>query len=400
MGTGDHRMNKASDGGNFMMGQSGSFMGGGGGGHSSSVSMSTSVSSMSLAQMSLGSPSVVSTMDQQQQQQHPFFNMERGNTGGSGGGGYIGGGSLADQAATQNITQGPVRNRPLHILYGHDAAVTSVAVNTGLDLLISGSEDWTCIIHTLKEGAYVRTLSMHDTSPSSFTGFDGAFDGAVGGGGGNGASAGGNNGSSGGGGGDGGVGDSSPESTRGARGGNAAKESSPFGVWGDETKRGGGGGGGGGGRGTRGRARATSAASSAPGASESPSGGLGVQWVGIATGGLNDTSSGASLLGIYWPHTKAPSRRHVLGGGSDGGRLSMMSVNGRLLSTTEELGGARINAIAFSVDGKFVISGGSDRLVTIRSTHDLKVTQVFDGSYEPPRGNMRVEPFTAARCAR
>jgi WD40 repeat protein len=241
MGTGDHRMNTTSDGGSFMMGQSGSFMGGGGGGgHSSSVSMSTSVSSMSLAQMSLGSPSVVSTMDQQQQQQHPFFNMERGTTGGSGGGGYMGVESLADQAATQNITQGPVRNRPLHILYGHDAAVTSVAVNTGLDLLISGSEDWTCIIHTLKEGAYVRTLSMHDTSPSSFTGFGGAFDGAVGGGGGKGASAGGN-GSGGFGGGDGGVGGLSPESTRGARGGNAAKESSPFGVWGDEAKHGGGG---------------------------------------------------------------------------------------------------------------------------------------------------------------
>lgn len=47
---------------------------------------------------------------------------------------------------------------PLHILYGHDDAVTSVSVNAELDVVVSGSVDGTIIVHSLREGSYIRTI--------------------------------------------------------------------------------------------------------------------------------------------------------------------------------------------------------------------------------------------------
>ena len=47
---------------------------------------------------------------------------------------------------------------PKRILYGHDDAVSCVAVNTMLDVVVSGSDDGTVIIHSLREGSYTRTI--------------------------------------------------------------------------------------------------------------------------------------------------------------------------------------------------------------------------------------------------
>lgn len=52
----------------------------------------------------------------------------------------------------------PLGDHPLHILYGHDDAVTSVAVNAEIDIVVSGSEDGTVIIHNLRDGSYVRSI--------------------------------------------------------------------------------------------------------------------------------------------------------------------------------------------------------------------------------------------------
>jgi WD40 repeat protein len=52
----------------------------------------------------------------------------------------------------------PLGDQPLHILYGHDDAVTSVAVNAEIDVVVSGSEDGTIIIHNLRDGSYVRSI--------------------------------------------------------------------------------------------------------------------------------------------------------------------------------------------------------------------------------------------------
>ncbi|CAF1245717.1 unnamed protein product [Adineta ricciae] len=56
-----------------------------------------------------------------------------------------------DQEPTSFLT-------PERILYGHSAEVTCLAVSSELDLVVSGSLDGTCNIHTLEHGTYVRTL--------------------------------------------------------------------------------------------------------------------------------------------------------------------------------------------------------------------------------------------------
>jgi WD40 repeat protein len=55
---------------------------------------------------------------------------------------------------------------PLHILYGHDDAVTSVSVNAELDVVVSGSVDGTVIVHSLREGSYIRTILIGSIPPS------------------------------------------------------------------------------------------------------------------------------------------------------------------------------------------------------------------------------------------
>lgn len=51
-----------------------------------------------------------------------------------------------------------VNPTPLHILYGHDAAVNAVASSMSLDLVASASDDGTVIMHSLSRGTYIRSL--------------------------------------------------------------------------------------------------------------------------------------------------------------------------------------------------------------------------------------------------
>lgn len=52
--------------------------------------------------------------------------------------------------------------QPLHVLSGHGDTVTCVAVNLDADIVVTGSADGTCIIHTLSRGQYVRTIDIRD----------------------------------------------------------------------------------------------------------------------------------------------------------------------------------------------------------------------------------------------
>lgn len=47
------------------------------------------------------------------------------------------------------------------VLYGHHASVTCLAVSTAYNLIISGSEDQTCIVWDLSKLTYVRQLAQH-----------------------------------------------------------------------------------------------------------------------------------------------------------------------------------------------------------------------------------------------
>ncbi|MCO5593152.1 hypothetical protein L7F22_047158 [Adiantum nelumboides] len=49
-------------------------------------------------------------------------------------------------------------DKPCHVLSGHDDIVTCLAVSVELDLVISGSRDSSCILHTLREGRYVQSI--------------------------------------------------------------------------------------------------------------------------------------------------------------------------------------------------------------------------------------------------
>ncbi|KAL9252927.1 BEACH domain-containing protein [Drosera capensis] len=60
-----------------------------------------------------------------------------------------------------------VSRTPLHILCGHDDSVTCLYASSELDIVISGSKDGSCVIHTLREGRYVRSLRHPSGSPLS-----------------------------------------------------------------------------------------------------------------------------------------------------------------------------------------------------------------------------------------
>ncbi|KAJ1440274.1 BEACH domain-containing protein [Ochromonadaceae sp. CCMP2298] len=60
-----------------------------------------------------------------------------------------------DVSAVNPLPLGP---QPQYILYGHDDSVTCLAVNPELDVVVSGSDDGTIIIHNLRDGTYVRSI--------------------------------------------------------------------------------------------------------------------------------------------------------------------------------------------------------------------------------------------------
>uniref|UniRef100_A0A8C3XAF6 Neurobeachin-like protein 2 n=1 Tax=Catagonus wagneri TaxID=51154 RepID=A0A8C3XAF6_9CETA len=49
-------------------------------------------------------------------------------------------------------------SKPVQVLHGHEAAVSCVAISTELDMAVSGSEDGTVIIHTVRRGQFVAAL--------------------------------------------------------------------------------------------------------------------------------------------------------------------------------------------------------------------------------------------------
>ncbi len=68
----------------------------------------------------------------------------------------------------------PLNASPVLTLYGHDDAINCIAASAELDVIASGSDDGTIIIHTLREGIYLRSITFGKLShiqlkPSSST---------------------------------------------------------------------------------------------------------------------------------------------------------------------------------------------------------------------------------------
>lgn len=57
--------------------------------------------------------------------------------------------------------ESPVAANPLHVLYGHSDAISTVATNAELDVVLSGSADGTIIVHSLREGIYTRSILVN-----------------------------------------------------------------------------------------------------------------------------------------------------------------------------------------------------------------------------------------------
>jgi len=53
----------------------------------------------------------------------------------------------------------PIQSVPYHVLQGHDDAVIAIWCDPVLDLVASGSVDGTIILHSLRDGGYIRTIS-------------------------------------------------------------------------------------------------------------------------------------------------------------------------------------------------------------------------------------------------
>jgi WD40 repeat protein len=72
--------------------------------------------------------------------------------------------SLNDNRNIINITEQDTTSliTPEMTLHGHTAEVTCVCVSSELDLVVSGSLDGTCNIHTIEQGIYIRTLKPTD----------------------------------------------------------------------------------------------------------------------------------------------------------------------------------------------------------------------------------------------
>ncbi|KAL9909105.1 neurobeachin-like protein 1 isoform 2-T2 [Glossina fuscipes fuscipes] len=70
--------------------------------------------------------------------------------------------ALTSQTNLQSVMQLNSQNsfspKPLTTLYGHDGAISSVAIYTELDMVVSGSLDGTVNIYTIQDGQFVRTL--------------------------------------------------------------------------------------------------------------------------------------------------------------------------------------------------------------------------------------------------
>jgi WD40 repeat protein len=66
----------------------------------------------------------------------------------------------------------PIGQTPLHILYGHDENINSVAVNAELNIIVSGSDDGTVMVFNLRDGLYIRSITegFQNRGPSSTLG--------------------------------------------------------------------------------------------------------------------------------------------------------------------------------------------------------------------------------------
>ena len=100
-----------------------------------------------------------------------------------------------------------------------------------------------------------------------------------------------------------------------------------------------------------------------------------------------DVSTGAEIKNFkvqqnVWSVAYSPDGKYVLSGGS-GGKMDLWDISsGKAIKTVEASGGLmdpRVNAVSFSSDGKHALSGGSDNTVRLWNTNNLTQLKKFVG---------------------
>lgn len=235
----------------------------------------------------------------------------------------------------------------LHVLYGHDAPVTCVCARASLDVIVSSGEDGTLVVHNLWDGEYVRTITpQRDVVAAASTPSDGPRRGL-------------------------------DNVVKSAGNGEGNDESEEKAVDKGEGSRNGCGTAGGG-------VTRTSASRSSSLPPPWPS----VEWVGLSTAGY---------IVAYSP-ADATLRSYTVNG----------HASGVVQVAKAEAGPLR--AFVFSEDGSVLLSGGHDRVVTLRWAHSLAVANdgdregcggaVLDGSGPPlagvPTASAGVKKFGSA----
>jgi WD40 repeat protein len=78
---------------------------------------------------------------------------------------YIMSGSKDTTSIVWDVAASMTTPKPVQILAGHDLAVQCVALAAELDMAVSGSEDGTVNVYTIKEGQFMRSLRPPMTEP-------------------------------------------------------------------------------------------------------------------------------------------------------------------------------------------------------------------------------------------
>ena len=78
---------------------------------------------------------------------------------------FVMSGSLDTTSIIWDVSASITILRPVQVLAGHDKSVKCVALSAELDMAVSGSEDGTVNIYSIKEGQFMRFLKPPNNAP-------------------------------------------------------------------------------------------------------------------------------------------------------------------------------------------------------------------------------------------
>ncbi len=74
------------------------------------------------------------------------------------------------RSSIRRWSQQPLPSRPVRTLHGHSGAVTCLAADADLDVVVSGGVDGKCIIHRLSQGDILRVITPSIAAPGAIRG--------------------------------------------------------------------------------------------------------------------------------------------------------------------------------------------------------------------------------------